>query len=55
MTGKGVFDFDNAVFADDWKRISDRLSGTRAVSLFNRHVRHNVSDHRPIRVDLATG
>lgn len=48
----GVFDFDNAVFRPLWNRISLELSHTSAVSLFNRHVKHHLSDHRPLWIEL---
>ncbi|MEM7281027.1 MAG: endonuclease/exonuclease/phosphatase family protein [Pseudomonadota bacterium] len=48
----GVFDFDNAIFARKWREISGELSHGRAVGLFNRYVKHHISDHRPIWVQL---
>jgi len=48
----GIFDFDNAVFRPLWNLISSDLPHTRAVSLFNRHVRHHLSDHRPLWIEL---
>lgn len=44
----GVFDFDNAVFAPLWQRLHAELSPKKAVSGFVAHVRHHISDHRPL-------
>jgi endonuclease/exonuclease/phosphatase family metal-dependent hydrolase len=48
----GVFDFDNAVFKPLWERLERTLSRRRAIGLFNRHVKHHLSDHRPLWVEL---
>ncbi len=48
----GVFDFDNAVFKPLWRRVSSELPQRRAIPLFNRHVKHHISDHRPVWVQL---
>ncbi len=51
---KGVFDFDKTVFRPLWNRLSRDLSNARAIGLFNRHVKHHISDHRPLWVELDT-
>jgi len=48
----GVFDFDNAVFKTLWNRLESELPRSRAIGLFNRHVKHHFSDHRPLWVEL---
>ena len=48
----GVFDFDNAVFKKLWEKLERNLSRKRAIGLFNRHVKHHLSDHRPLWVEL---
>lgn len=53
----GVFDFDNAVFAPLWAKLEKRyakgeLTRTRMISLFTRHVKHHISDHRPLWTEL---
>lgn len=50
----GVFDFDNAVFSRKWNALADELTHGRAVKKFNSYVRHHISDHRPIWVQLRT-
>lgn len=52
VKNRDVFDFDNAVFKPLWKGLSDRLSRRRAISRFNAYVRHHLSDHRPLWVEL---
>jgi endonuclease/exonuclease/phosphatase family metal-dependent hydrolase len=52
ITGRGVFDFDNAVFRPRWEKLNSQLPRARAISLFNRHVKHHLSDHRPLWVEL---
>ena len=52
ITKHGVFDFDKAVFKPLWNRISHELSKNRAIGLFNRHVKHHISDHRPLWVEI---
>ncbi len=54
ITKQGVFDFDKAVFKPLWNRLSLELSKSRAVGMFNRHVKHHISDHRPLWVELDT-
>ncbi len=49
-----VFDFENAVFKLLWNRISRDLSHTSTVRLFNQHVRHHLSDHRLVWIELKT-
>ena len=52
VKSRGVFDFDNAVFAPLWKRLKQELSKDRAISRFNQHVKHHISDHRPLWVEV---
>lgn len=49
---RGVFDFDNSVFKSLWKDLTARLPGSKAIPKFNRHVKHHISDHRPLWVEL---
>lgn len=48
----GVFDFDNAIFAPLWRRLTREMSKAKAVAKFNAHVKHHLSDHRPLWVQL---
>ena len=48
----GALDFDNAVFKDKWENISKELSHKKATSLFARYMKHHLSDHRPLWVQL---
>lgn len=50
----GVFDFDNAVFKGLWDKLGRQYSGATRVRKFNAHVRHHISDHRPVWVELDT-
>ncbi len=50
----GVFDYDNAIFRDKWNEVSATLSPSKAVSLFARYVKHHISDHRPLWLELKT-
>lgn len=52
IKNRGVFDFDKAVFRSLWNKVSAERSPARAVGLFNRHVKHHISDHRPLWVEL---
>ena len=54
VTDFGVFDFDKAIFKPLWRRLERELPKSRAIGLFNRHVKHHISDHRPLWVELAT-
>ncbi|MHC4952553.1 MAG: endonuclease/exonuclease/phosphatase family protein [Planctomycetota bacterium] len=54
VTNLGVFDFDNAVFKDLWSKLTETRSEKKATGLFNRHVKHHLSDHRPIWVEIRT-
>lgn len=54
IVDKGVFDFDNAIFRGLWEKLNKKHSSKRALGLFNRHVKHHLSDHRPIWVELRT-
>jgi hypothetical protein len=48
----GVFDFDNAIFKDKWKELSTQLSHKKATVKFTAYVKHHISDHRPIWLQL---
>ncbi len=48
----GVFDFDKAVFPDLWKDLDSTMSKSKAIAQFNRHVKHHLSDHRPLWVQI---
>ena len=52
VKNRGVFDFDNAVFAPLWDRLKQELPRERAISRFNQHVKHHISDHRPLWVEV---
>lgn len=54
VTASDVFDFDNAIFRPLWDQLDSTLSPRKAVGLFNRHVKHHISDHRPVWVQLKT-
>lgn len=47
-----VVDFDNRVFRSKWEEVNADLTPRKAVSLFNRYVKHHISDHRPIWIQL---
>jgi endonuclease/exonuclease/phosphatase family metal-dependent hydrolase len=49
---QGVFDFDKAVFRSLWRHINGQFSPSKAVGKFNMHVKHHISDHRPLWVKL---
>ncbi|MEE9234096.1 MAG: endonuclease/exonuclease/phosphatase family protein [Candidatus Acidoferrales bacterium] len=50
----GIFDFDNAIFQPLWKELRQKLSHGRAAGKFRAHVKHHLSDHRPLWLQLAT-
>jgi endonuclease/exonuclease/phosphatase family metal-dependent hydrolase len=50
----GVFDFDAAVFASKWNKLATAHSHAKAVKAFNSYLRHYLSDHRPVWVELRT-
>ncbi|MFQ6023712.1 MAG: endonuclease/exonuclease/phosphatase family protein [Acidiferrobacterales bacterium] len=52
MKDSGVFDFDNAIFKPLWDKLTNELPKSKAVGLFNRHVKHHISDHRPLWIQL---
>ena len=54
VTSYGVFDFDAAVFASKWKKLAATNSHAKAVKAFNAYLRHYLSDHRPVWVELRT-
>jgi len=49
----GVFDFDAAVFASKWKALATTRTHSKTVKAFNAYLRHYISDHRPIWVELS--
>ena len=48
----GVFDFDNAVFKEVWDSLKDNYRRSTAIGKFNALVKHHISDHRPIWIEL---
>jgi len=49
----GVFDFDNAVFKHRWNSICNEISANKKrITRFNSYVKHYLSDHRLIWVQL---
>lgn len=50
----GVYDFDAAVFGSKWKSLSNANTHGKAVKEFNRYLRHYLSDHRPVWVEIKT-
>jgi hypothetical protein len=48
----GVFDFDNAIFKSLWAKLAQRHSKSKAISEFAKHVKHHISDHRPLWAEL---
>ncbi len=54
VVSHGVFDFDAAVFASKWRFLAQRNTHVRTVKEFNRYLRHYVSDHRPVWVEIDT-
>ena len=50
----GVFDFDAAVFAGKWESLAKSNTHAQAVKQFNPYLRHYLSDHRPVWVELRT-
>lgn len=52
VTAYGVFDFDNAIFKSLWNDLEQQLGAAKAVTRFNQHIRHHVSDHRPLWIQL---
>jgi endonuclease/exonuclease/phosphatase family metal-dependent hydrolase len=51
----GVFDFDNALFKSLWQQLGTALSLKKTISKFNSYVKYQISDHRPIWVQLDLG
>lgn len=47
-----VFDFDNAVFAGLWRKLSGIESKKKRTTAFRKHVNYHLSDHRPLWVQL---
>jgi endonuclease/exonuclease/phosphatase family metal-dependent hydrolase len=54
IEAQGVFDFDNAAFKPLWRKLVKQSSERKAVGPFNRHMKHHLSDHRPLWVQLDT-
>ncbi|MCK6552678.1 endonuclease/exonuclease/phosphatase family protein [Myxococcota bacterium] len=54
IEASGVFDFDNAVFAELWDDLASSRTLARAVVRFNAHLRYHISDHRPVWIRLST-
>ncbi|MCP4004312.1 MAG: endonuclease/exonuclease/phosphatase family protein [bacterium] len=52
VVDEGVFDFDKAIFKPLWTKLDNQMSKGKAVSKFNAHVKHHISDHRPLWVQL---
>jgi len=52
ITNFGVFDYDNAVFRDEWNTLESNYRRSAAISKFNALVKHHISDHRPIWIEL---
>ena len=52
IMGLGVFDFDKAAFKPLWEKLLKKMPKSKAVGLFNRHMKHHISDHRPLWVEL---
>ena len=50
----GVFDFDAAIFRNNWDRLAETRTHAKTVKAFNAYLRHYISDHRPIWVELKT-
>jgi len=54
ISNHGVFDFDAAIFSSKWDELSSSNSHSKAVKAFNVYLRHYISDHRPIWVELKS-
>ena len=54
IKARGVFDFDNGFWKSLWRDLDDELPHTRAIQRFRRIVKHHISDHRPLWVELYT-
>jgi len=54
ISNYGVFDFDAVVFGSKWSALLKTHSHSKAVKVFNAYLRHYISDHRPIWVELKT-
>lgn len=52
IRNRGVFDFDKAMFSPLWKKLLKVHSRKKSVSKFNAHMKHHISDHRPLWVEL---
>ncbi len=52
IKSSGVFDFDNAIFASLWDKLRAEHPKAKAVREFAKHVRHHISDHRPLWAEL---
>jgi len=49
---QGIFDFDKAIFRPLWNKLEGQMSKGKAIKKFNAHVKHHISDHRPLWVQL---
>ena len=54
VTTYGVFDFDAAVFNAKWNSLANANTHAKAVKKFNSYLRHYLSDHRPVWVEIKT-
>ncbi len=54
ITGSGVFDFDNVVFATKWNQIRAATTHSKAIKEFRKYLRFHLSDHRPLWLELKT-
>lgn len=48
----GNFDFDKAAFKPLWEKLLKKIPKSKAIGLFNRHMKHHISDHRQLWVEL---
>ena len=48
----GAIDFDNAIFKDKWNELSTQFTHKQATSKFAAYIKHHISDHRPIWVQI---
>lgn len=54
IKAQGVFDFDKAVFKPLWEKLLSQNTERTTIGLFNRYMKHHISDHRPLWVELDT-
>lgn len=48
----GAFDFDNGMFKDKWKELTKQYDHKNATLKFSQFMKHHISDHRPIWLQL---